>query len=87
MAGAPPTVAAQLRDGPLSGKTIDVAVIEGRAPATIDVPDDEGMCRYVVGWGGHGKLRAIHLPLPGLTGHPVGLMAAWPYPQLPQSVT
>jgi hypothetical protein len=56
MAGAGPTVSAELRDGPLSGKTVDVAVVEGRAPATIDVPDEEGLCRYCVdGWVDTGR--------------------------------
>jgi hypothetical protein len=37
----PPTVTAVLERGPLAGRRIDVEVIEGRPPKTIDVPHDE----------------------------------------------
>ena len=41
-----PTISAVL-DGPLEGRAIDVAVVEGRPPKTIDVPaGDEGTFRY-----------------------------------------
>src|SRR3954466_14453815 len=45
--GAGPTVPALLEDGPLRGRTLDVATVEGRPPKTIDVPaDDQGLFRY-----------------------------------------
>ena len=42
-----PTVTASLDDGPLEGRKMEVEVIEGRPPKTIDVVDDDGdLCRY-----------------------------------------
>jgi hypothetical protein len=41
-----PTVTAVLVDGPLEGTRIDVQVVEGRPPKTVDVPDENGPCRY-----------------------------------------
>ena len=42
-----PTITAALRDGPLEGARIEVEVIEGRPPKTIDVPIDHARtCRY-----------------------------------------
>jgi hypothetical protein len=42
-----PTITAILQRGPLAGRRIDVAVVEGRPPKTIDVRADDGsMCRY-----------------------------------------
>jgi len=41
------TVTAALDDGPLRGIRIDVHVVEGRPPSTVDVPADDGStCRY-----------------------------------------
>jgi hypothetical protein len=41
------TVTAALDDGPLRGTRIDVHVVEGRPPSTVDVPADDGStCRY-----------------------------------------
>jgi hypothetical protein len=40
-----PTITAKLNDGPLEGKTIETAVVEGRPPKTIDVPMDDGSRR------------------------------------------
>ncbi len=40
------TVTAALDDGPLRGTRIEAQVVQGRPPSTIDVPDDDGMCRY-----------------------------------------
>jgi hypothetical protein len=37
-----PTVTAVLEDGPLRGRQLDVATVEGRPPKTIDVPADDG---------------------------------------------
>jgi hypothetical protein len=40
-------ITAMLEDGPLAGQQIDVDVVEGRPPKTIDVPaGEEGTCRY-----------------------------------------
>jgi hypothetical protein len=42
-----PTITAILQRGPLAGRRIDVEVVEGRPPKTIDVRADDGsMCRY-----------------------------------------
>ncbi len=42
-----PTITAVLQRGPLAGRRIDVNVVEGRPPKTIDVPADNGnTCRY-----------------------------------------
>jgi hypothetical protein len=42
-----PTITAVLERGPLAGRRIDVDIVEGRPPKTIDVPaDDESRCRY-----------------------------------------
>jgi hypothetical protein len=44
-----PTITAKLEDGPLRGKRIEMEVVEGRAPYTIDVTADDGStCRYCV---------------------------------------
>ena len=37
-----PTITARLKNGPLKGKRLEAAVIEGRPPMTIDVPADNG---------------------------------------------
>lgn len=41
-----------LDDGPLNGRRVDAEVVQGRPPATVDVPADDGtMCRYcLAGW-------------------------------------
>jgi hypothetical protein len=42
-----PTIAARLADGPLKGDSMEVEVLEGRPPKTIDVVADDGsLCRY-----------------------------------------
>jgi hypothetical protein len=41
-----PTIMARLSDGPLKGKSIATEVVEGRAPKVIDVPGENGTCRY-----------------------------------------
>ena len=47
MPGVAPTITAELDDGPLRGRRIDVEVVEGRPPKTIEVPEsDGGTCRY-----------------------------------------
>ena len=47
-----PTVTAKLEDGPLEGSSMEVEVLEGRPPKTIDVRADDGsLCRYcLAGW-------------------------------------
>jgi hypothetical protein len=41
------TVFAQLEDGPLAGRTVEVEFVEGRPPKTMDLPLQEGgTCRY-----------------------------------------
>jgi len=38
---------AQLTDGPLKGRNLEIEAVEGRPPATIDIEnDDEGTVRY-----------------------------------------
>ena len=44
-AGAP-TITATLTDGPLAGHSIETDVLEGRPPKIIDVPAENGSCRY-----------------------------------------
>ena len=41
-----PTISAMLEDGPLSGRNFETELVEGRPPKTIDVPDEDGTCRY-----------------------------------------
>jgi hypothetical protein len=42
-----PTIIAMLERGPLAGRRVEVEVLEGRPPKTIDVPADDGStCRY-----------------------------------------
>ena len=44
---AGPTITAVLEGGPLAGRRIDISVVEGRPPKTIDVRADDGRtCRY-----------------------------------------
>ena len=43
----PPTITAELEDGPLEGRRLETELVEGRPPKTIDVPDGDGSnCRY-----------------------------------------
>ena len=45
-----PTITASLADGPLRGRRVEAAVVEGRPPSTVDVPADDGStCRYCLG--------------------------------------
>jgi hypothetical protein len=41
-----PTIVAELEDGPLEGRRVDVEAVEGRPPKTVDVEDRDGACRY-----------------------------------------
>jgi Icc protein len=44
---AGPTIIAVLEGGPLAGRRLEVDVVEGRPPRTVDVETDDGsMCRY-----------------------------------------
>jgi hypothetical protein len=41
------TITAVLDDGPLRGERVEVHVVQGRPPSTVDVPADDGStCRY-----------------------------------------
>jgi hypothetical protein len=62
-----PTITATLRDGPLEGGRVEVEVIEGRPPKTIDVPiDDARTCRYcLAAWAQSGP-SAIYTFLYGV---------------------
>ena len=42
----PPTIVAELDDGPLAGRRVDVESVEGRPPKTVEIPDGGGACRY-----------------------------------------
>ena len=45
--GSGPTITAKLKGGPLSGRAIQVAVLEGRPPMTLDTAAADGStCRY-----------------------------------------
>ena len=47
LSGGPSTVTAELRDGPLEGRRLEVDPVEGRPPKTVDVEaEDGGTCRY-----------------------------------------
>jgi hypothetical protein len=50
--GIGPTITAVLEDGPMQGDSIDVEVLEGRPPKTLDLTaSDGGACRYCLsGW-------------------------------------
>jgi len=52
-----PTITAMFKDGPLEGSRIEVEVVEGRPPKTIDVPgEDASTCRYcLAGWVQSGR--------------------------------
>jgi hypothetical protein len=46
-AGGTPTISAELNDGPLKGRSVDVEPVEGRPPKTVDAEAADGsMCRY-----------------------------------------
>ena len=55
-----PTITAMLEDGPLAGRSIEVEVLEGRPPKTLDAPADDGStCRYCLeGWMQSGRSAA-----------------------------
>ena len=42
-----PTISAMFKDGPLAGRSIEVEVLKGRPPKTLDTAADDGStCRY-----------------------------------------
>ena len=55
-----PTITATFKDGPLEGSRVEVEVVEGRPPKTIDCPADDGStCRYcLAGWVQSGRSAA-----------------------------
>jgi len=65
-----PTVTATLADGPMAGRSIETGVIEGRPPKVIDVPIDNGSCRYCLAQWAQSGPSAIYTFLfeePGTT--------------------
>jgi hypothetical protein len=52
-----PTITAKFSDGPLESSSMEVEVVEGRPPKTIDVPSDDGSTyRYcLAGWMQSGR--------------------------------
>jgi hypothetical protein len=57
--GGPPMMIADLQDGPLAGRSVEVESIEGRPPKTVDVAADDGMCRYCLAeWEQTGRSAA-----------------------------
>jgi hypothetical protein len=51
-----PTITAMLKYGPLADASIEVEVVEGRPPKTLDAADDGGTCRYcLAGWVQSGR--------------------------------
>ena len=52
-----PTITATFEDGPLEGSRVEVELVEGRPPKTIDAPADDGStCRYcLAGWVQSGR--------------------------------
>ena len=54
-----PTVTATLKDGPLESVSIEVEMVEGRPPKTIDALADDGSCRYCLAdWVQSGRSAA-----------------------------
>ena len=55
-----PTITAALDDGPLRGTRIEVHVVEGRPPSTVNVTADDGStCRYCLAeWAQSGPSAA-----------------------------
>jgi hypothetical protein len=56
-----PTITAMLDDGPLDGRRVDAEVVQGRPPATVDVPADDGTtCRYCLAEWSQGGPSAVY---------------------------
>jgi hypothetical protein len=56
-----PTITAMLDDGPLNGRRLDAEVVQGRPPATVDVPADDGTtCRYCLAEWSQGGPSAVY---------------------------
>jgi hypothetical protein len=50
-----------LDDGPLNGRRVDAEVVQGRPPATVDVPADDGTtCRYCLAEWSQGGPSAVY---------------------------
>jgi hypothetical protein len=50
-----------LVDGPLTGRRVDAEVVQGRPPATVDVPADDGTtCRYCLAEWSQGGPSAVY---------------------------
>jgi len=56
-----PTIAAKLIDGPLEGRSIGAAVVQGRPPSTVEVTADDGtQCRYCLTEWAQGGPSALY---------------------------
>jgi hypothetical protein len=56
-----PTIIAALDDGPLRGTRIEVQVVEGRPPSTVNVPADDGTTsRYCLAEWAQGGPSAVY---------------------------
>ena len=56
-----PTIAAKLIDGPLEGRSIDAAVVQGRPPSTVEVAASDGTaCRYCLTQWAQGGPSALY---------------------------
>ena len=65
-----PTITAMLERGPLAGRRIDVDVVEGRPPKTIDLRGRrrEQLSLLPRGLGPEGSVRDIHVLVPRIAG-------------------
>lgn len=56
-----PMIVATLRDGPLKGRTVEAAIVEGRPPTTVEAPAGDGrMCRYCLEELSQGGSSAVY---------------------------
>jgi hypothetical protein len=56
-----PTIAAHLMDGPLEGRSVDAAVVQGRPPSTVEVAAGDGTtCRYCLSQWEQGGPSALY---------------------------
>jgi hypothetical protein len=56
-----PTIVAKLIDGPLEGRSVDAAVVQGRPPSTVEVAADDGTtCRYCLSEWAQGGPSAVY---------------------------
>jgi hypothetical protein len=56
-----PAIVAVLDDGPLAGRRLEAAVVEGRPPKTLEVnAEDGGRCRYCLAEWAQGGPSAVY---------------------------